>query len=342
MKKATSLEEQNAALLSALRQVISSPNFNAEEHENVLEILNEADLTQQCDSVSSTVNDDAPYIPPGATRHFGNLPLSSAVTTTGRSIKEQKSQLEYFRRPVWACTPLISDSASRLDPFSFSVLSFRDFARQMIESGHPKDLILSTSGMRLEVLYRDKLESEPHTVSTWACSLCKTFKEQPQLSLLAGILTVGSIMRWLINPTPETYQAIPEHQRPLPAQFLIPHSIGVEVVWSPEARESMLTLTRDWATNVSQHTVNVNWPYSIDDCVQVAFEDQGDGVHVPMLKLSKLWVDHISDYSNITIDKAMLKHFPELEGRWRTYDPEAVVKDESKGLKVESRSPSTF
>lgn len=257
-------------------------------------------------------------VSPGATTHFGNLPLSSAIKVNGYSLPIQRAQLEYLSQPRWKCLPLMNEGETP-DMLSQLVLSFRKTAQAMIANGIPADKVLCNDGLAVDLLFRDRRPDDLHTVSTFACELNKSYRPQSLVVQLGSVQAVGSFMRWLIAPSPETYASIPDYCRPLPSQLLIPHSIGIDLILFPEARESLITLRRDWVSNVTANTARYNWPYSDEECTTVTFEHHADGPK-PSIRLSKAFRDHMQDSQHFSIDVAMLREFPEFEGKIRLHD----------------------
>lgn len=249
---------------------------------------------------------------------FGNLPVSSAIKTNGYSPRIQDQQILHMSKPVWECVPLISDEASTNDVFSRSCISFRDLAREQIANGASAELILSLDGIEMDLLFRDRTPTDPHTVSTWACELLKTFDFLHPVIQLASTEAVACLMRWLICPTKENYLILPATSRPIESQYFVPHSIGADIMMIPEVRQ--IALVRDpsaWTDIITPTSLEFNWPYSVDACLEPANRvATGQGI---FLHLSKAFTEHIYNFDNLSVDRDIVKRFPEFEGKYRCH-----------------------
>jgi hypothetical protein len=66
------------------------------------------------------------------------------------------------------------------------------------------------------------------------------------------------LMRWMISPSPETYEAMPEWLRPTPNQLLMPHIDIVDFVIWPAFRELAVQIPAmqermEWLTDMSNN-----------------------------------------------------------------------------------------
>jgi hypothetical protein len=74
------------------------------------------------------------------------------------------------------------------------------------------------------------------------------------------------LMRWMIFPSPETYNVIPEWLRPCPNQLFMPHISIVDFVVWPAFRELAVQVPAmqermEWLMDMSIH-VKCNWSYT--------------------------------------------------------------------------------
>lgn len=107
-------------------------------------------------------------------------------------------QLTIHDLPIFSCDIFVSDPT---DPISRSILGFRDSARQAINSGIALDKILETPKPDLTLMFRDRLNTDPHTAWSWACDFGKSFDNFSFPLRLATVYMAGIQMRVCGNPS---------------------------------------------------------------------------------------------------------------------------------------------
>lgn len=137
-----------------------------------------------------------PYPSPGYVEVFGNLALSSAIMTNGYPRMVQTQQLCHFRIPIHLIQSLITFDDSALGRV---YTDYRDTARDMLASGVPNSEVSGPDFTAIDLFFRDRVPSDPHTASFWACELCKTFGDAPVFVQLAGMYLLTYLMR-VCNP----------------------------------------------------------------------------------------------------------------------------------------------
>jgi hypothetical protein len=137
-----------------------------------------------------------PYPSPGYVEVFGNLALSSAIMTNGYPRMVQIQQLCHFRIPIHLIQSLITFDDSALGRV---YTDYRDAARHMLASGVPNLEVSGPDFTAIDLFFRDRVPSDPHTASFWACELCKTFGDAPVFVQLAGMYLLTYLMR-VCNP----------------------------------------------------------------------------------------------------------------------------------------------
>lgn len=133
-----------------------------------------------------------PYPSPGYVEVFGNLALSSAIMTNGYPRMVQIRQLCHFRIPIHLIQSLITFDDSALGRV---YTDYRDAARHMLASGVPNLEVSGPDFTAIDLFFRDRVPSDPHTASFWACELCKTFGDASVFVQLAGMYLLTYLMR---------------------------------------------------------------------------------------------------------------------------------------------------
>jgi hypothetical protein len=132
------------------------------------------------------------YPSPGYVEFFGNLPMSSAVMTNGYPQTVQIQQLCHFRIPVHLIQSLITiDDSSLARVFT----DYRNAARHMLANGVPDLEVSGPNFTAIDLFFRARVPTDPHTASFWACELCMTFGETPMFVQLANMYLLTYLMR---------------------------------------------------------------------------------------------------------------------------------------------------
>ena len=138
-------------------------------------------------------NPRRPYPTPGYVEVFGNLPMSSAVMTNGYPRGVQIRQLSSFQLPVYLIQSLITvDNSALAKVFT----DFRDASRELLLTG---EQATEPNFTAVDLFFRDRVPSDPHTASSWASELCKTFGEFPVSVQLASLYLLTYLMRVRVN-----------------------------------------------------------------------------------------------------------------------------------------------
>ncbi|KAF2708631.1 hypothetical protein K504DRAFT_491325 [Pleomassaria siparia CBS 279.74] len=117
-------------------------------------------------------------------------------------------------------------------------------------------------------------------------------------------------LRWLITPTKQNYEAMPEYLRPLEIQLTIPHPAWIDVVVWPRAREQIIR-HMDWSEfeifrAISNHDSSINWPGGLS----TVFTADAEGKD---LRINPSFENHIRTLENWTIGTKVQQRFPFLK-----------------------------
>lgn len=103
-------------------------------------------------------------------------------------------QLTIHDLPILTCDLYISVPESH-DQISRSIVSFRDSARRAISTGLATQSILDTAKPDFTLMFRDRKETDLHTVWSWACDFGKAFDNFSFPLRLAHVYMAGIQMR---------------------------------------------------------------------------------------------------------------------------------------------------
>ncbi|ERT00651.1 hypothetical protein HMPREF1624_01880 [Sporothrix schenckii ATCC 58251] len=135
-------------------------------------------------------------------------------------------------------------------------------------------------------------------------------------------------VRWLITPTREHYDAIPEFFRPTGAQLVVPHPVWIDTLGWPRARERIVshldhTRYRDFAS-ILVKSLSIGWPHNgLEGILEARSElaggssstttgtATGDGKNYV---ITQAFVQHVREAKNWTVGPELVEAFPWLDG----------------------------
>ncbi|KAK8090760.1 hypothetical protein PG994_000265 [Apiospora phragmitis] len=167
-------------------------------------------------------------------RFFGNLPFSSGFKANHYPAKVQDVQVSNICNDLWAAVP----ANCRPGGCSLGIL---DIAHQLIAAGTPARVI---NGERHNVLaVASPAEfARSSLLSQWAARFIFSITGTTRsLTSITAAWRVWVLMRWRIDPSPETYAAMPEWMRPTIKQLLYPHVEIVDLVAYPKLRDAVIS-----------------------------------------------------------------------------------------------------
>ncbi|KAI1626765.1 hypothetical protein EDD37DRAFT_228482 [Exophiala viscosa] len=239
---------------------------------------------------------------------YSHLSLSDAVPCARYPIDVQAQQMDNFRLPEHYVQPLLSYEGE--SPMATAYISSRDSARQRLLSGESQDSIFGTEKVEVDLFFRAREVSDPHTPSTWASEYFRALHDIDTFVCLAGIFNFDRFMRWTIAPSAETYASIPPGQRPTPCQRLVPHHPASDLPVLPELRDGLIYDLRDYILASQSFGTTVNWHKGLETAVDI---NPTSG----KMTLSATFVEHVWDLENWSFSGGFAAVFPELRRRYR-------------------------
>lgn len=118
------------------------------------------------------------------------------------------------------------------------------------------------------------------------------------------------IMRWMIEPSPETYFCIPEFLRPSPTQLFMPHLLPIEFFAWPGLRDYLVRVPekfeqREWIYDMSLN-IACDCPLGKDEMISPSPVD-GE------LELSPQALAHASDVNNWSVKPSFRQYFMDAD-----------------------------
>ncbi|KAH0848834.1 hypothetical protein AYO21_08279 [Fonsecaea monophora] len=224
----------------------------------------------------------------------------------------QEDQVTRLRIPRHLVLPLVVPDDS---PMSRTYTDYVNGARRMLESGVPvSDVLGTTEKVAVDLFFRPRRATDKFDCASWACEVSRSFDNDIFVRLASAYL-LTHMMRWLLVPTLEHYQKLPDMMKPTPAQCMVPHIGAIETIPLPPVRDAAIHKLRDWLTPLIQAEWGVNWSHTLDSAVE---QDALTGATV----LTQRFIDHVVIYDHWSVGSRFLKSFPEVAGRIRIHELE--------------------
>ncbi|KAF4988983.1 hypothetical protein FGRMN_9419 [Fusarium graminum] len=171
--------------------------------------------------------------------HFGNLPFSSGIKANHYPDVAQQGQLQnYYAKHSWAMMP--STNGHGVDSVTKAWADTLREARQLIIEGANPDDLTGTFPCVAALFDQSEYEGAP-MISKWAARFIYSARRQDYVfTSVAAVWLVWTVMRWQINPTPETYADMPDWLRPTELQVFVPHIDMLDCISWPFFRDYVI------------------------------------------------------------------------------------------------------
>ncbi|KAF4493718.1 aflatoxin efflux pump AFLT [Fusarium agapanthi] len=218
--------------------------------------------------------------------NFGNLALSNSIRANGYPRHIQDAQIRNIFVPSWAATTLNTE----LDPGDMSN-AFGDIyqnATSLLTKGEPVNRVIGHHP-NIAALYDQDQFDRSCLLSQWAARMVHSVKCQGyDFTCFASMNVFWYMMRWMIDPSPETYAAMPEWIRPTTNQLFTPHISMADFVLWPAFRDLVVQCPQlqermAWLADMSMY-IRCEWPYALEDALK---PDSVNGT-VDLVDLAKL------------------------------------------------------
>ncbi|KAH8673301.1 hypothetical protein BX600DRAFT_508578 [Xylariales sp. PMI_506] len=197
----------------------------------------------------------------GSSSDFGNLAFSSSIGANHYPPEIQKQQIENLFEPRWAILPLNTQTG---DPsVKESVAATIREARLQIQSGQSVEAIVGKH-CNIAAIYDHGQYRRSTLLCQWAAGLVfSLLHKNHHFVAYAAMQLTWSLARWLVDPRPDTYEALPEWYRPTTDQLFRPHVEIIDFVVWPALRDRLVNdeaLQEDlrWL-NILSKTINCDW-----------------------------------------------------------------------------------
>ncbi|KAL9560765.1 hypothetical protein ACKAV7_015082 [Fusarium commune] len=226
--------------------------------------------TELSSPAEEKLQDTALRIYPNYENNFGNLALSNSIRANGYPRHIQDAQIRNIFVPSWAATPLNTE----LDPGNMSN-AFGDIyqnATGLLKKGEPVNRVIGDHP-NIAALYDQDQFDRSCLLSQWAARMVHSVKCQGyDFTCFASMNVFWYMMRWMIDPSPETYAAMPEWIRPTANQLFTPHISMADFVLWPAFRDLVVQFPQlqermAWLADMSIY-IRCEWPYALKDALK--------------------------------------------------------------------------
>lgn len=142
--------------------------------------------------------------------NFRNLDFSSAVRANHYPIEIQQRQVDNIFTPLWAILPMNTLSGQPAVTNSLSA-TLRE-ARNLIRSGYPTSGIIGKQ-CNIAAVYDQKQYDSTTLLSKWAAGIIFSIQyKNKDFATFGTMHLMWSFARWMVEPSPDTYEALPDWQ----------------------------------------------------------------------------------------------------------------------------------
>lgn len=228
----------------------------------------------------------------------------------------------------WTALPKNCEPTCPLDNI---LLNFITTQRREIEQGGPSStastasaptypsvasLLNPTGGHRVDRLSQlmtdviDKFPSKYTHATSQQLRLTNNTDISGLPERVATLYFMFSLTRWMITPTQENYDRIPEFFTPRAAQLMVAHPAWIDHIPFPKMRDKLVNSYKDHPFEMFfmpfTSGMSVNWPYDPTDCL-ISTSDKEDPIINPVFER------HIRRLDNWSVGPVLMEQYPDLQ-----------------------------
>ncbi|KAF1912013.1 hypothetical protein BDU57DRAFT_542619 [Ampelomyces quisqualis] len=201
---------------------------------------------------------------------FGNMPFSSSVLTNNYPAQIQDIQVNNLFLPTWAMMTV----NTRPDPGSLKTAFYSLYGETsaMLANGTSAEAIIEVHP-NIAALFDEEEYNRSGVLSKWVAGIVHSSRlKGNDFTAFAMMYTLWYLMRWMISPSAETYELMPEWLRPTPNQLFMPHIQMLDTIIWPAFREYAVQIPEmqermEWLMDMS-NTIRCDWYHSNDEALE--------------------------------------------------------------------------
>ncbi|KAF2191060.1 hypothetical protein K469DRAFT_735940 [Zopfia rhizophila CBS 207.26] len=278
-------------------------HHSAEEIKKSLQEANEHHQQPEGESLETPGSEPFPRAP-------HSLAASSYDGSSRDDSREQSQPALGFRPDVIdGAAPFNFNNASELSKFSFDCAFYRRTKREMLANGWDEGQLFGRNEIDVDTIllgFTDPQDGQP--VSTWSSRMVnKLLPAAPLPVRLASTFLLTKMMRWLIWPSIENMNQMPEWLMPLARQDCAPYDILIDLLPWPQLRQYLYQHPGEFVVGAFVGFVSINWPYA-DDASHYWDIESG------CTRLTPLFETHIGDLNSWSLDAKAMEIMPQIDG----------------------------
>ncbi|KAH8711893.1 hypothetical protein GQ44DRAFT_730955 [Phaeosphaeriaceae sp. PMI808] len=226
---------------------------------------------------------------------FGNMPFSSSVRANNYPSDVQDAQINNLFLPTWAMMPV----NTRPDPGSLNEAFYSLFQKTtaIIEGGAPVEHVIEVHP-NIAALFDEYEFKNSGVLTRWAAGMVhSTQLKGNDFTAFGSMYVFWYLMRWMVSPSPQTYEAMPEWLRPTPNQLFMDHIMMLDFVHWPAFREFAVQIPEmqermEWLIDMSIN-LRCDWYFESDE----AFKRSDETGLLDLCDLAKASIGDLTSWS---------------------------------------------
>ncbi|CAN9197877.1 unnamed protein product [Alternaria alternata] len=181
----------------------------------------------------------------------------------------QDRQIYNLVPPIWAMLPI--DTVPGPGSLRCAFSSVLQEAARLRNIGVSIEEIIETHPNVAALVDEDAFNSSG-ILSKWAAGMVHgVFRRGNTFTCFGYMYLFWYLMRWMIFPSPKTYDAVPEWLRPSPKQLFMPHISTIDFIVWPAFRDLVVQMPAmqermEWFMNMSLN-IKCDWPYTTEEAL---------------------------------------------------------------------------
>ncbi|KAF2263713.1 hypothetical protein CC78DRAFT_568778 [Lojkania enalia] len=238
--------------------------------------------------------------------------IASSYNSSPRDESREQSQPALSlssNRDVNGAIPINSRDMSELSKLVFDCAFYRRTKRELLANGWSESQIFGRNEIDVDTILLGFVDpQDEQSVPTWSSRIVnKFFPTAPMPLRLASTYLLTKMMRWLIWPSVEHTNTMPEWLMPIARPECTPYDILVDLLPWPQLRQHLYQHPTDYAVGAFFGFVHINWPYADDACHYWDIE-------AGCTRMTPLFENIVGDLNNWTLDSKALEIMPQLDG----------------------------
>ena len=202
-------------------------------------------------------------------------------------------------------------------------LSFRVEQSHLFKSGAPSNTISGPPYPNFNALLNQSTTISSHPLSKVVTDVVSTFPELSKLPEKVAVLYITFlVLRWIVEPTRENYELLPDWITPRPSQLFTPHPHWLDYLPFPSLRDTCVQqqppVVFDNFVVPYTATLSLNWPYEAADVLvprpSTSIGNCDSSVDEPVYSINPVFETHLRKLENWSLGPAFVDAFPEWKG----------------------------